>query len=311
MLATIRGQSPSAKNTTPKRSNNFLTPGNSNPGSRNSSRSPAPKPDNNTGSKSSLTTTPNRRSATNLHSDQKAETIRMNRPPLIPKPNPQKGATSDREEPKKMQGIWDQYQDSWFVIQCQQLNPMFMELPTPKRVRSLCDLDAVKQKEIPQIQPKENRTQYKSSYQKFKDMENPVMETCEGCNTKKRKGIHIGCNHFMCRECLQSHIKKNIEQEKVNIKCMRKGCKYELDKTEINKYAANTEIMKKYADLCVSKYVEKHPHQLVQCFTPGCGYVVDLSKLKQKEVLNCSRCKNNYCMRCHKPVHTGAPCDDN
>lgn len=325
MLATVQRQSPSAKSTAPRRSNNFLTPGNSNPGSRNnsrnSSRSPAPK-ENLAGSRTSLTTTPNRKSMTNLHSDHKGEAARLNRPPLIPKSHhgnqqkdkekeKEKASLSEREEPKKMQGIWDQYQDSWFNIQCQQLDPFFKELPTPKKVVSLNDLDAVKPKPVVQSLPNLGRTQFKSNYQKFKDMDNPGLETCEGCNTKKKKGIHIGCGHFSCRECLQSHIKKNIEAEKIQIKCLRKGCKYELDKTEINKYAKDTETVKKYSDLCVAKHVEKNCHLLVQCFTPGCGYVVDISKLKQKEILVCSRCKCSYCMRCHKPAHGTTPCDDN
>lgn len=220
-----------------------------------------------------------------------------------------KPITSPRNS--KMKGIWDQYQDSWFNIQSETLNPLFLDLPTPRQVKSLNDLNThVPEKIIAENQANLSRTQYKSNSKKYKDLNNSDLETCEGCKTKKRRGIRIGCNHFVCRECLQSHIKKQIEAEKIQIKCVKNGCTYHLDKAEISKNASNTEVVKKYYDLCVSKYVERNPHQLVQCFTQGCGYVVDLTKLKHKEILNCSRCKINYCMRCHKIAHPGRQCAD-
>lgn len=209
----------------------------------------------------------------------------------------------------KLDGIWDQYSECWFDIQCKALLPLFVEIPSPKSSKSLSIPEAKSSQGPAAAQPKSFRI-YKCNYKKFLERDNEVIETCQGCLNKKRKGVRLGCNHFVCRECLQAHIKKHVEMERVPIRCMKQGCKYELDKAEVNKYAASTEIVKKYANLSVTKFVEKNPHMLVQCFTPGCGYVVDLSKLKQKDVLNCARCKTNYCMTCHKQAHPGTPCDD-
>ena len=224
-------------------------------------------------------------------------------------PSPIKNPIS--REGLKMKGMWEQYSERWFDIQCKNLVPLFMEIPLPKKKLTLENLDTKQDKETGSTQTKEFRHTYKCSYWKYKEMYNDKLETCEGCKAKKKKTIHLECSHFVCRECLCSHIKKQVEMEKIPVMCLKKGCNHALDKLEINKYAPNTEIVKKYYDLSVTKYVEKHPNQLVQCYTPGCGYVVDLSKMKQKEILHCSRCKTSYCLRCHKPMHAGMNCEDN
>lgn len=205
----------------------------------------------------------------------------------------------------KFRGVWDVYQDNWFDIQSRSLNPLFMELPTPSKMVP----GSPKFQQLPVI----NQAQPKSIRPRARKVVNLEMylRTCDACNTKKKKGVQLRCYHFVCKECLQSHIKKQIELEKVPIRCPRAGCKYQLDHQDINKHAATTELVKRHYELCVSSYVQKNPHQLVQCYTQGCGYVINLGKLKQKDQLDCPRCKKVYCIRCHKLAHGNRPCDEN
>mgnify|MGYP000936583384 CR=1 FL=1 len=209
-------------------------------------------------------------------------------------------------ETKLFRGVWEVYHDHWFDIQSRSLQPLFTELPSPQRTFP----ESPKLQKLPPILQPQPVTVCNAKLKKV-PVSDKVLRMCDACNGKKRRGSHIGCAHFICRDCLQGHIKKHVGSRKIPIKCPKAGCKYHLDHQEVNKYAGNTELVRRHYELCVSTYVEKNPHQVVQCYTQGCGYVINLTKLKQKDVLDCPRCKKAYCIRCHKLAHRNPSCTDN
>lgn len=216
----------------------------------------------------------------------------------------------------KMRGLWQQYEDEWFRIQFELVVPLFDAFPLPV-TKSLNDLpqsmEEIKDEpeepvqEVLEKQPKDSRTNLLST--KLKKIEEDLIP-CSKCKEKKRKGARISCDHYFCRECLRDHIQDHIDNMKVPIRCLIPECHYELERKEIVKHAANSENIMKYFDLNVTDFVNRRPHKMVLCFTPGCKCVIDMSKSKMKNMFRCPRCKSTYCLACHQPMKKGHSCED-
>ena len=228
----------------------------------------------------------------------------------MPKIPAQQITTSDgqpQKEKKVFRGLWDVYEDKWFDIQSKNLRPLFVEIPSPsKQMRVPPKLQLPLTNSQQQLQHAVSKTKLK----KIDDDSDIFFRKCDICTQKKKRGSQVRCGHFVCRDCLQNHIKKELDLRRIPIKCPKGGCKHHLDNQEINKFAPSTELVRRHYELSVATRVEKNPHQLVQCYTQGCGYVVNLTKLKQKDQLDCPRCKKSYCIRCHKLSHKSPTCSE-
>ena len=202
----------------------------------------------------------------------------------------------------KLLGIWDQYSGIWFNIHSKNIDPLLAEFPLPKKQVAPVTRSATKSERliINQERPKKVLKKPRSA-----DGDVPM---CLKCTKKKRRGVVLGCKHYFCKECLHEHFKKHLEERKSPVKCMVPDCKYIFEKYELIKIAQSSEEVRSFYEMNVANFVEKRPNQLAQCFGYNCGYIVDISKLKDKSILNCPRCKKNYCMSCHQIAHPGSEC---
>lgn len=222
----------------------------------------------------------------------------------------------ERPEEGKLLGLWQQYEEVWFGIHCETVSPLLEDFPLPTITKSLNDVSehSIDKPETPPQKPAtaENK---KRGYRirlvpnKLKEIDKDLVP-CLHCKERKRKGMYLGCRHYFCRDCLRYQVQSHIEQMKVPMKCMVPDCRYELESPEIMKNVSNSENVMKYFDLIVADFVKRRPHLMIQCFTEGCKYVVDMTKMKQKNILKCPRCKVNYCIPCHKPFKRGHTCED-
>ena len=209
-------------------------------------------------------------------------------------------------EGQHLAGMWQQYEGIWFDIHSQGMGPILGDFPTPKPGRSAsANPGNFTQSSLTSTTKTKQVISAKWKKPKFLGDDEDDLILCSKCKKKKKKGVYLGCLHIFCKECLYDQFKKHLDEKKVPVRCMATNCKYEIQRNELVKIAHNSEEIKAFYDMNVTKFVEKRPHQLVQCYSPGCGYVCDLAKAKDKNVLVCPRCKKNYCMRCHQLAHTG------
>lgn len=227
----------------------------------------------------------------------------------VEKPKPVSSAVYSVDG-QHLEGVWQQYEGIWFDIHSQGMGPMFQDFPTPKAKTT----DNIPDR-LPKNMPTSTRARnpVTAQWKKPKFLggdDDDDLILCLKCKKKKKKGVYLGCMHFFCKECLYTHFKKHLDEKKIPVKCMATNCKYDIQRNELVKIAHNSEEIKAFYDMNVTRFVEKRPHQLVQCYTPGCGYVCDLSKSKDKNTLPCPRCNKSFCIRCHQTAHPGVACEE-
>lgn len=237
---------------------------------------------------------------------------------LAPHSQKRKSQVWTHPSEQKFRGLWQQYEDIWFGIHSGLVKPLLADfpLPTTKKPIDIINDPVRERREVlteenepvaTEKKPKEFKIRQLSC--KTKKQADDLM-ACGHCKQKKRRGVYIDCGHYFCRDCLRDHIQSHIDNMKVPIRCLYQGCSYELTRLEIVKNASNSENVVKYFDLNITDFVKRRPHQMVQCFTEGCKYVVDMTKTKSKNAINCPNCKVNYCIACHKPMKKGHSCED-
>lgn len=216
-----------------------------------------------------------------------------------------------RYEKVKFSGMWEKYEEIWFDIHSSEVNPLFCDMPTPKAKvysRSVDPKPRVQTQPVLPDQPEKKAFVFPKSYVIKVLRDDPFGRPCEKCHQKVRKGFTLGCKHFYCKPCLHSNLKTHLEQKIIPIRCCNITCQYHLEKSEIMKLVANTEEVQQFYELFMTKYVDKNPHLVARCFTNGCGYVVNLQRLKNKNVFHCSRCQKTYCIKCHEYMHWNRDC---
>lgn len=214
----------------------------------------------------------------------------------------------------KFKGLWQQYEDLWFGIHSESVEPLLEEYPLPTITKSLNDVSEPHEHQdkvalTPQPEKKRKEYQIRLMSNRLKKLEEQFIP-CAHCKEKKRRGVEMRCKHYFCRECLRDHVQSHIDQLKVPIKCMVPDCHHELDRAEIIKHASNSENVMKYFDLNVTDYVRRRPHKMIQCFTQRCKHVIDITRLRIKNQFKCPSCHIAYCIACHKQVKRGHACED-
>lgn len=223
----------------------------------------------------------------------------------------------EHPEETKFRGLWQQFEDLWFGIHSDWVAPLLEDFPLPTITKSLNDVsessqekpDLSKETLTPQPDKKRKEYQIRLLSNKLKKIEQDLIP-CDHCKERKRRGTQIECKHYFCRDCLRDHVQSHIDHMKVPIKCMVPNCNHELNRVEIVKNASNSEHVMKYFDLNVADYVRRRPHKMIQCFTDGCKHVIDLTRLRAKNVFRCPSCKFTYCIACHKQIKRGHACED-
>lgn len=220
-----------------------------------------------------------------------------------------------KHSPKTFVGIWDQYQDIWFDIQCSLLEPLFFHIEDPKSIKTTLYLrETTFKRNGPLSAPKALGTpkkafQIRRVISKVKQIEDDLL-TCENCFQKKRKGMHLECRHYFCKDCVRGHISRHVEQLKFPVKCLKENCEYCLKQSELLTGAPSSESLVKLFDAMIADNIRRRPDQFVLCFTENCKFLFDLKKQKSKHSIRCPRCQKNYCLACHGIIKKNHHCED-
>lgn len=103
---------------------------------------------------------------------------------------------------------------------------------------------------------------------------NAVTRECPLCLTERAIEDFppiMTCHHRSCTVCLQTYLKIEITESRVNISCPE--CTEKLHPNDIREVLQNNELVRKYEDFMVRRLLVTDPDAR-WCPAPDCGYVI-------------------------------------
>ncbi|XP_033727041.1 E3 ubiquitin-protein ligase RNF19A-like isoform X1 [Pecten maximus] len=116
------------------------------------------------------------------------------------------------------------------------------------------------------------------------------------------------CHHRSCITCLQTYLKIEITESRINISCPE--CTEKFHPNDIRLILQNDSLMGKYEDFMVRRVLVSDPDAR-WCPAPDCGYAVIATGCAGCPKLRCERpgCDTNFCYHCKQHWHPNKTCD--
>ncbi len=113
------------------------------------------------------------------------------------------------------------------------------------------------------------------------------------------------CRHIYHRQCIHEHIKAAILSNNVEISCPSEDCTRKLSTNDVETYVEG-EILEKFYQFSLNKYVESADNMTSWCPTPGCSAVFEFDEILDN--YRCLVCRKHYCLKCRTDYHYGMTC---
>ncbi|KAK3087215.1 hypothetical protein FSP39_003182 [Pinctada imbricata] len=116
------------------------------------------------------------------------------------------------------------------------------------------------------------------------------------------------CHHRSCISCLQTYLKIEITESRVNISCPE--CTEKFHPNDICNILQNSSLMSKYEDFMVRRVLVSDPDAR-WCPAPDCGYAVIATGCAGCPKIKCERpgCDTHFCYHCKQYWHPNKTCD--
>lgn len=116
------------------------------------------------------------------------------------------------------------------------------------------------------------------------------------------------CTHSFHKDCIGTHIRMQVEDNKIPIRCPDTECNTEITQPEALMLVPDKKFREKYLTFELDKaaLVIKTLHH---CQTPGCKGIYDYKPKHLKDTkFTCKSCKVSYCLYCGIKWHKGLTC---
>lgn len=116
------------------------------------------------------------------------------------------------------------------------------------------------------------------------------------------------CHHRSCSTCLQTYLKIEITESRINISCPE--CTEKYHPNDIQNILQNQSLMDKYEDFMVRRVLVSDPDTR-WCPAPDCGYAVIATGCAGCPKIKCERpgCDTHFCYHCKQHWHPNKTCD--
>lgn len=116
------------------------------------------------------------------------------------------------------------------------------------------------------------------------------------------------CHHRSCSTCLQTYLKIEITESRINISCPE--CTEKYHPNDIRNILQNQSLMDKYEDFMVRRVLVSDP-DVRWCPAPDCGYAVIAAGCAGCPKIHCGRpgCDTYFCYHCKQYWHPNKTCD--
>jgi len=118
----------------------------------------------------------------------------------------------------------------------------------------------------------------------------------------------MSCSHRSCYNCLQTYLRIEIMESRVNITCPE--CIESIHPTDISKILNDETLMTKYEEFMIRRILMSEADAR-WCPAPDCGFVVIASGCASCPKLYCERpgCHTFFCYHCKEAWHPNRICD--
>ena len=131
------------------------------------------------------------------------------------------------------------------------------------------------------------------------------LEDFAGISTSGVEKVHLpGCNHAICKHCLQLHCGQYIDAKVVPIPCPRfPDCKENIPLPTLEPILVNSKYQR-----CLKLHLLLHP-DATEC--PSCSEIISIKRCCFQPSVDdavCSHCNTRFCL-VHSLVHPDMPCE--
>lgn len=116
------------------------------------------------------------------------------------------------------------------------------------------------------------------------------------------------CYHRSCLNCLQTYLRIEITESRINIACPE--CAEKFHPNDIRDIIQDNVLMSKYEDFMVRRVLVSDPDAR-WCPAPDCGYAVIATECAGCPKIKCEKpsCNTNFCYHCKQYWHPNKTCD--
>lgn len=138
-----------------------------------------------------------------------------------------------------------------------------------------------------------------------------VYECCLCCHPRSGAEIVslILCNHYACRECLESYLRIEISESRIDIACPL--CPQPIHPTDIQEILSERpEMFEKYENFMVRRVLLMEADSR-WCPSPDCNYAVIAAGCASCPRIQCGidSCRTEFCYHCKEKWHPDQTCD--
>jgi len=164
---------------------------------------------------------------------------------------------------------------------------------------------------IKQLQEEENKMNQELDDRKKKedDVMNEIMcSICLGGLIDEDFIPLEACEHMFHTNCFSEYLKSEINSRHFPIKCPS-NCGQEVSQVDMVQ-VLDQDLVDKFYDYSLQKYVSTHADEISCCPTPNCTYAFVQDEGEDDNVLTCPLCKKKYCLNCRVDFHKGMTCKE-
>lgn len=134
--------------------------------------------------------------------------------------------------------------------------------------------------------------------------------SCSVCTDDVPAGdmFTLWCQHQFCNTCWTQHIKSQIEEAKVPVRCMVFGCKAKLSSYDLPAIGMSADDVTCYRGALSHLFVTASK-TIGACKNPlGCDGMLQASKQYGQTAVTCGKCMHSFCSDCEFPPHSPVSC---
>lgn len=120
--------------------------------------------------------------------------------------------------------------------------------------------------------------------------------------------IHVpNCNHMFCRECIESFLQKNIQEDVRQVKCPNSKCRVVLE-PEFCRSLIPEKLYVRWTNALTEIYALENARE-IECPSEDCEGVFTIDRRGGAKKL-CLKCGRQFCLRCKSELlYIGHNCD--
>jgi len=119
----------------------------------------------------------------------------------------------------------------------------------------------------------------------------------------------LWCGHTFCNDCWGQHVRSQVEEAKVPVRCMMAKCNAHVSSFDLPRVGMGQEDVTSFRTALSHLFVSASKKTIGACKNPlGCDGVLQASKQYGSTAVTCGKCSHAFCSECEFPPHSPVSC---